>query len=255
MNIDTGNKLNQLLQCHHTGGLLFSSWLNRNGYSDQLMQQYRKSGWFTLLSKGVMFRTGDKLSSFATLASYNTQLDKAFYVGAHSALELSGFNHYVPMGKPVLMIGHPKEEKIADWMRNADFDHTLKFFSTKVFSKPQLTTFKKEGVEILASVPEQAFIECLLLAPNQYAYMDLFYIMEQLTTMRPEVLQEMLENTDNIKVKRLFLYMAQKANHEWFDRIDRSKIELGTGKQKLTENGIYLSEYKITVPKELHDYE
>jgi hypothetical protein len=49
--------------------------------------------------------------------------------------------------------------------------------------------------------------------------------------------------------------MAQKANHEWFNSIDRKKIKLGTGKQKLTENGVYLSEYKITVPKELHDYE
>ena len=255
MNIETGNKLNQLLQYCRAGGLLFSSWLKRNGYSDQLMQQYRKSGWFSVLSKGVMCRTGDKPSAFAALASYNAQLDKEFYIGAHSALELSGFNHYVPMGKPVLMIGHPTEDKVADWMINTDFEYTLKFFSTKVFSKPQLTTLKKEGEEILASAPEQAFLECLLLAPSQYAYMDLFYIMEQLTTIRSDVVQELLENTDNLKIKRLFLYMAQKANHEWFNRIDRNKIKLGTGKQKLTENGIYIPEYKITIPKELYEYE
>jgi Protein of unknwon function (DUF2893). len=130
-------------------------------------------------------------------------------------------------------------------MTNTDFEYTLKFFSTTVFKKPRMTTLKKEGDEILASIPEQAFLECLLLAPSLYAYMDLFYIMEQLTTIRPDVVQELLENTDNLKIKRLFLYMAQKAKHEWYNRIDRSKIE----------GGIYISEYRITIPKELHEYE
>jgi len=255
MNIETRTKLNQLLQYWQTGGLFFSSWLIKNGYSDQLMQQYRKSGWFSLLSKGVMYRIGDKLSSFAVLLSYNSQLDKKFYVGAHSALELSGFNHYVPMGKPVLVVGHPKEDKVPNWMIKADFDYEMKFFSTKIFKSPQLTTFNKGDYQVLASVPEQAFLECLLLAPSQYAYMDLFYIMEQLTTFRSEVIQELLENTDNIKIKRLFLYMAQKAGHEWFDRLDRSKIQLGAGKRQLADKGVYLPEYMITIPKELYEYE
>jgi len=59
-----------------------------------------------------MYRIGDKLSYYAALSSYNSQLDKKIYVGAHSALELSGFNHYIPMEKPVLMVGHPKEDKV-----------------------------------------------------------------------------------------------------------------------------------------------
>jgi len=182
-------------------------------------------------------------------------LNKKFYVGAHSALELSGFNHYVPMGKPVLMIGYPIQENIPNWLINTEFENELKFFSTKIFLKPQLTSFSKENCEILTSVPEQAFLECLMLAPNQYAYMDLFYIMEQLTTLRVEVVQQLLENTDNIKVKRLFLYMAEKAGHEWYFRLDKSRIALGTGKYKLANNGIYLPEYMITIPKELYEYE
>jgi len=255
MNIDNGNKLNQLLQYWQSGGLLFSSWLKKNGYSPQLMQQYRKSGWFSMLTKGVMYRTGDKLSSFSVISSFNTQMNKTFFVGAHSALELSGFNHYVPMGKPVLMIGYPIQDDVPNWMTNTDFEYELKFFSTKTFLKPQLTTFNKGDAKILTSVPEQAFLECLMLAPNQYAYIDLFYIMEQLTTLRAEVVQQLLENTENIKIKRLFLYMAQKAGHEWFERLDKSKINLGIGKRQLTEKGVYLPEYMITIPKELYEYE
>ncbi|MEI8087049.1 MAG: type IV toxin-antitoxin system AbiEi family antitoxin domain-containing protein [Paludibacter sp.] len=255
MNIESRTKLNQLLQNWQTGGLIFSSWLIKNGYSDQLMQQYRKSGWLSFLSKGVMYRTGDKLSFYSALSNYNSQLEKGFYVGAHSALELSGFNHFVPMGKPVLMIGHPKEDKVPYWMVNTVFEYELKFFSTKIFLKPQLTNLDKGDVKIFASVPEQAFLECLLLAPQQYAYMDLFYIMEQLTTLRAEVVQQLLENTENIKIKRLFLFMSQKAGHDWFGRLDRSKINLGIGKRQLTDKGVYIPEFMITIPKELYEYE
>ena len=255
MSIENSNKINRLLQDYYPGKLYFSVNLKQHGYSDQLLKQYRNSGWLTALSKGVMYRTGDKLLSFPALASYNQQMEKSFHVAAHSALELKGFNHYVPMGKPVLMIGHPKQQTIPDWMKENNFDMTLKFFSTETFSKPQLSTSKLDGLNLLVSTPEQAFFECLLLSPKQYAFMDLFYVMEQLTTLRPEILQDLLENTDNLKVKRLFLYMAEKAGHYWFDLLDANKIDIGTAKHQLTKNGVYIPKYKITVPKELYDYE
>ena len=255
MSIEKVNKLNHLLMNGNPGGLYFSAWLKENGYSDQLIKRYRDSGWLTALTKGVMFRTGDKLSSFSVLDSYNEQMKKSFHIAAHSALELSGFNHYVPMGKPLLMIGHPKQESIPDWMLDEGFDRTMKFFSTETFSKPQLASFNSDYSNLLASVPEQAFFECLLLAPKQYSYMDLYYIMEQLTTLRPSVLQLLLKTTDNLKVKRMFLYMAEKAGHYWFDSLNLDKLNLGTGKHKLVESGVYVSKYKITIPKDLYDYE
>jgi hypothetical protein len=202
-----------------------------------------------------MYRKGDRFLSYPALACYNQQMGKSFHMAAHSALELSGFNHYVPMGKPVLMIGHPKRQIVPEWMKKNNFDRIMKFFSTETFIKPQLSTFKVEDMELWVSSPEQAFLECLLLSPKQYAFMDLFYIMEQLTTLRPDVLQDLLENTDNFKVKRLFLYMADKAGHHWINLLDTSKIDIGTAKHQLAKNGIYVPKYKITVPKELYDYE
>jgi hypothetical protein len=255
MNIENTNKINRLLQDYYPGKLYFSGNLKQNGYSDQLLKQYRNSGWLSALSKGVMYRTGDQLLSYSALACYNQQMEKSFHVAAHSALELNGFNHYVPMGKPVLMVGHPKVQTIPDWMRNNDFDRIMKFFSTETFINSQLSTFRVRGIELLVSSPERAFLECLLLSPKQYALMDLFYIMEQLTTLRPEILQDLLENTDSLKVKRLFLYMAEKAGHYWFNMLDMDKVDTSTSKHQLVKNGIYVPKYKITVPKELYDYE
>ena len=255
MAVDKESKLNRLLQKRNAGGLYFSAWLKDNGYSDQLLKSYRDSGWLNALSKGVMYRIGDTLRSLAVLESYNSQLGKNYHIAAHSALELAGFSHYVPMGKPVLMIGHPKQEPVPNWMKSVDLDYSLKFFSTETFSKPRLTLFNTYYPHLSASVPEQAFLECLLLAPKQYSYMDLYYIMEQLTTLRPEVIQNLLENADNLKAKRMFLYMAERAGHYWFNSLNVDKIELGSAKHQLVEGGVYIPKYKITVPKELHNYE
>ena len=164
------------------------------------------------------------------------------------------FQHYVPMGKPLLMVAHGKQ-RIPEWIRTDVFDRVIKTFSTDTFPEPQVTTIVKDGVDLPVSTPEQAFLECLLLAPQQYSYMDLYYIMEQLTTLRPDMVQRLLETTKSLKVKRMFLYMAEKAGHYWYDTLDTSKMELGTSKLQLATTGAYISKYKITVPKELNEYE
>jgi hypothetical protein len=255
MSIDERNKLNHLLQKNNPGGLYFSAWLKENGYSDQLLKSYRDSGWLKALSRGVMYRTGDKLRTFAVLESWNGQLGKHYHIAAHSALELSGFNHYVPMGKPKLIICHPKEEAVPYWMKNGDFDFSLIFFSTEAFSSPKIESIRADYPDMLVSLPEQAFLECLLLAPKQYSYMDLYYVMEHLATLRPSLVQELLENTNSLKIKRMFLYMAEKASHQWFKYLNPEKIELGSAKHQLVKNGIYVPKYKITVPRELYEYE
>ena len=76
MSLEYQSKLNQLLVLGKKNGLFFSDWLRKNGYSDQLIRKYRQSGWLATLDKGVMYRTGDSLSSFAALSCYNEQLNK-----------------------------------------------------------------------------------------------------------------------------------------------------------------------------------
>ena len=254
MSLESRSKLNQLLVSGKKNGLFFSDWLRKNGYSDQLIRKYRQSGWLATLDKGVMYRTGDPLSAFAALSCYNEQLNKEVRVAAHSALELFGFNHYVPMGKPLLMVAY-HNSKTPKWMSSENFDKTIKAFSTKMVDVPQTSIVQANGVDVLVSSPEQAFMECLLLAPEQYNYMDLYYIMEQLTSLRADVVQTLLENIKNQRVKRVFLYMAEKAGHYWFDMLNIDKISLGTSKLQLVENGVYVNKYRITIPKELNEYE
>jgi len=233
---------------------MFSEWLKKEGYSRQLLNKYKGSGWLESLCRGVMVLKGTDRKALVALACYNEQVGKHFRLAALSALEQIGINHYVPMGKRNLMVAYSNVTP-PSWFKSNLFDSTFTLFSTDAFSYLATVNLDIEGYRLLASAPELAFLECLLLAPHRYSLMDLYYVMEQLTSLRPDVVQHLLEGTTNNKVKRLFLYMAEKANHYWYDMLDASNIELGTGKMQLVKGGVYLPKYKITIPKELYDYE
>lgn len=206
------------------------------------------------MARGIVYRAGEELFAFGALSSYNQQLGKHLRIAAHSALELWGVNHYVPMGKPLLMVTCNKEA-VPQWTRLNVFDREFKPFGTDIFASPQTTTIHFRDWQLLVSTPEQAFMECLLLAPLHYNYLDLYYIMEQLTTLRPEMVQSLLHTTKNYRVKRLFLYMAEKAGHYWLDEVDVLSVDLGTHKLQLVKAGVYVSKYKLTIPRELYEYE
>ena len=81
--------------------------------------------------------------------------------------------------------------------------------------------------------------------------MECYQVMEGLTTLRPKLLQQLLEQCGSIKVKRLFLYMAHKAGHAWAQRLDREKIDIGSGARAITKGGVYVASFGLTLPEEL----
>ncbi|MFR9546377.1 MAG: type IV toxin-antitoxin system AbiEi family antitoxin domain-containing protein [Rikenellaceae bacterium] len=256
MGLAPKSKLNRLLLEVEQGKLVFSSWLKKRGYSDQLLKQYRLSGWLTSLAGGVMCRAGAKLTAIAAISSYDEQMEKSLRIAAHSALELFGFRYYQVNGcKPTMVICHHYNEILPQWLIETDFDYELKFFRTRIFPQEHTYTYHVGSIDILTSTPEQAFLECLILAPQYYKLTDLYQIMKQLSTLKAEILQPLLESVQSNKVKRLFLYMAQKVHHTWYEQIDPSKIEIGTGKYQIANHGIYIPEYKMTIPKELYNTE
>ena len=55
----------------------------------------------------------------------------------------------------------------------------------------------------------------------------------------------------SVKVKRFFLFLADKAGHSWLNHLDVDKIDLGKGKQSIVKGGVYIPQYQIAVNKEL----
>jgi hypothetical protein len=94
-------------------------------------------------------------------------------------------------------------------------------------------------------------MECLHLAPQNTDLVEIFQIFEGLVNLKPGLVTELLSNCNSIKVKRLFLYMAEKANHQWFQFIKTDKVDLGNGRRMITAKGVYNARYLISIPKEL----
>jgi hypothetical protein len=53
---------------------------------------------------------------------------------------------------------------------------------------------------------------------------------------------------NSIKVKRLFLYLAEGHGHPWFERLDLNALDLGKGNRSIVVGGRLDPKYQITVP-------
>ena len=143
--------------------------------------------------------------------------------------------------------------KLPKWFKNnKDWkDHQLICSS---FLPPQLGTMDYDlgNFKIKISTPARAMMECLEIAPKKFDLTEAYLIMEGLTSLKPSDVQKLLEACTSVKVKRLFLYFSEAANHSWFKYLDIDKINLGSGKRSIVKDGIYNEKYSITVPKRIN---
>ena len=248
------NKIGNLLLGQPNWEIFFSEWLRKNGYSSQLLQKYVQNGWMKSLCRGVFYLANKQvINTYNAINSYYAQVGNDMHIAAHAALEIYGYMHYVPMGKPKMMVSvHGKY--IPTWLQQDLFDREVVPFRSEALPIEH-HTFEYQGQVLPISTPERAFIECLLLAPKHYDYIDLYMLMEQLTGLRGNIVQQLLEQLTSYRAKRMFIYMAEKANHNWWADVDISKIDLGTSKIYYTPIGKYIGKYKITIPLDLYNYE
>jgi hypothetical protein len=101
------------------------------------------------------------------------------------------------------------------------------------------------------SAPERAILELLDEVPQKETFHQADMLMEGLRTLSPKRLQKLLVECRSVKVKRLFLWFAERHNHAWLKQINREGIDLGTGKRMLQRGGKLDPKYAITVPENL----
>ncbi|MBR4793885.1 MAG: type IV toxin-antitoxin system AbiEi family antitoxin [Bacteroidaceae bacterium] len=251
-------KIQQIMELVPRDSVLFGPWLSSYGLDARSQYAYMKSGWLARITKGAYMMQGATPSLMAIISSYNTQLGKHCIVGAFTALQLRGYAHYLPMGKPQAYLFTDRKNKLPSWIVNGDWDMSVKYMTTSFLGEGLLgvesMTFEQH--DLLVSSPERAILECLNL-PNSSSssLLDIYYVMEGLTTLRPKLVQALLESCTSRKVKRIFLYMAEKANHPWYKALDLDRVSLGTSRLMVTPTGKYISKYNMTIPKELAEYE
>lgn len=255
MSTERPTKINQLLNAQPLGIVLQSSWLSLNGYSPDLQKRYRKGKWLSSIGKGAMIRAEDKVGYEGAIYTLQKQSGLTVHPGGKTALALLGQAHYLEMSvKKVTVFGN-QGEKLPTWFQQHDWGVMVDYYPSSFLPTDiGMVELEMKSFSIKVSGAARAMIECLYLVPENQPLIECYELMEGLNNIRPLQVQELLEKCQSIKVKRLFLYLAEKAEHGWLQFLDLGKIYMGHGKRSIVSNGVYVSKYKITVPKELEEY-
>lgn len=250
MSAQNGSKLNQLILSWPKGAVYTSEWLVQQGYHRGLINKYKKGHWLSSIARGAYILFGDHVDWTGGLFALQHQLKLHIHVGGKTALQLKGLAHFLTAEiKKVFLFG-TAGQKLPAWFKaynwNVEFDYTM----TGLFDKNLgLSDWDYGNFKIRVSTPERAIMEALYLVPQKQTFDECSLLMEHLMTLRPNLIRELLENSNSIKMKRLFLYLAEKNSHPWFDRLDLSRVEIGKGKRVIVPGGVLDPKYKITVPK------
>lgn len=244
-------KINRLLKNWPKGTLAVLCWLKKQGVSRQLAEVYCQSNWLSRLDNGVYKQSMDSIDWTGAVYTLQKQLSFEIHVGAKTALELSGMGHYLPLGgggSRTLFIS--EKQKVPRWFKRHFGKDINLFFPKPLFSTWDVGLKEKDlgNYSILISSPERSIIECLYLVPNKLSLEHVAELMEKLRNLRPSLIQLLLESCRSVKVKRLFLYLAEMQQQPWFVRINTSHINLGKGKRVVGQGGKYISKYMISVP-------
>jgi len=248
------SKINQLLKQWPKSTVATGSWLQKHGVYRQLARRYAASGWIQSLDHGAFMRAGDTVDWFGGVHALQTQLGLSAYAGGSTALSLKGLGHYVAMGdNAVVTLFSERRERLPVWFTRRAWGVRIEYHNRRLFelSEPVGFTDVKHGeFSIRVSAPERAILEVLHLATANDAIVHAVELMSGLNTLRPQLLQVLLEGCRSIKVKRLFLWAAESAGHEWRNRLMTKRLELGKGKRSLYRGGRFDAKYRITVPKQ-----
>lgn len=252
MSTNNQTKINRLLQSQPPGVVYLSSWLEANGYSRDLQRRYIKSGWLKPFGRGALIRPGQEVKWVGAVYAIQNQTRKNIHVGGRSALNLLGLSHYLELKQKKIDIFTYRGVNLPSWFIESKVGFNFNLIRTDFLpSNTGLVEYEESGITILISSPIRALMECLYMAPSNFDLIEAYQIMEGLTAVHPDDVQIILSGCKSIKVVRLFLYLAEKSDHQWIKHLDMKKINTGKGKRSIVRKGVLIPKYDIIVPIEL----
>ncbi len=254
MSIQNDTKLQRVLASWTPKTVGTSSWLRSLAISPQLVKRYVKSGWIEPIGQGAFKRPNETLEWQGALSTLQTQMALPIHLGGPSAITFQGLAHYARMGTEPIFLFTPLKIRLPKWFHEYDWKQPIVHTKTAFLPSYLGTNIYPYGdLKICISTVERAILECFYLSPKQFDLLECYQIMESLQGLRPKVMQNLLESCASIKVKRLFLFMADKARLPVMKHLKLDNINLGKGDRSVVDNGQYNGKYGLILPKELFD--
>ena len=278
MDAQRSSRLNRLLLSLPEGFLADSAWLQAQGLTRSSIRDYVDRGWLERIAPRVYRRptqlTKASLRWDVVVLSLQQVMHKLLHVGGRTAVELAGYAHYVEAGETpkVYLYGLGFPSWLAKLRISAQFEarslglfansntgvdarrYDLRSGAASGSSKDAESTSPWEW-SLTMSAPERAILEMMDELPHQESFHQVDVVMEGLANLRPQLLEKLLRECKSVKVKRLFLWYADRHGHAWFKHLDQSSIDLGKGKRQLVSQGHFDARYQITLPMELFNAE
>jgi hypothetical protein len=264
-------KLNHLLAQLGDTRLVSSRWLRMHGYSNSLLARYVGSGWLVSPARGVYMRRGGRLQWDGVVRSLQVGEGMPLHVGGRFALALQGHEHYLRLGDAgTITLYGPQQPP--GWLGKLSLEQRFEFLGKGPLDLPavSLTTDVSEkalseaglawhatapGADALVcSTPERAMLELCDSVSDAARIYEADALMQAMTTLRPQRVGLMLRHCRSIKVKRLFLALADRHRHAWLAHVSLDDVDLGRGKRALVPGGRLNPTYQITLPGDLDEH-
>ena len=247
MSTPDGTNIKQLLKKHPRDTVLTARQLLAYGVSKALQRVYIRSGWLKRIGPGAYILLEDTVSLDGAIHALQTGLGLSIHLGGYSALgERYGKTHNLPVARASELFAF-RGEKLPAWFRSNYAANCVVFYSSFLPAEAGLADFNSGGFTVKISSLERAILEMLYLSPERHTLRETYQIMELLTSVKPALIQSLLEQCSSVKVKRLFLYMSDRAGHAWINRLDLSKIALGSGVREIEKGGKVDKKYNIVI--------
>ena len=253
----SAGKLNLLERTLPEGMLVDAAWMEAHGYSSSLRSQYVTAGWLEKPTRGTFKRPQGKLTWESVVASLQHLMNYDVHVGGRTSLELHGFGHYFQFAGPKRVELYT-DAPLPGWLGKLPFEQTFRAHRVRTLFRPMVMNVRTtEPLEadvpypLIVATRERAWIEMLAAVPRQESFHHADKIGESLHTLGPRRMQTLLEACKSVKAKRLTLWFADRHGHPWLARIERDRIDTGSGKRMLVRGGRLDPTYLITVPKDL----
>jgi hypothetical protein len=245
------HKVNKILLEWRPGDIHGLGWLRDRGIDQRLAYSYFQSGILRKIGPGVFARAGDEVNPYGAIRFLQEELNLKLHVSGKTALELHGHSHFISGAEKIsLYLVSYESRRYPKWLGKLDAGFRLDFRKSNLFAREDfLKKHYEENFELCISSRELAILELIEMLDHSSSIKTTENYMQSLLTLRADVLQRALEECRSVKVKRVFLYIAEKIELPVFRMLKLDTISLGSGKRVVVKGGVLDKRYEITVDR------
>ncbi|MDR3229545.1 MAG: type IV toxin-antitoxin system AbiEi family antitoxin [Puniceicoccales bacterium] len=194
--------------------------LREHGVSPTLASKYVRAGWLKRLGRGFFALRENELKVSQTLALLAQRANGEIHIGGRTALAWHGIQHNVPTRERYVIWGR-RANALPLWFtqRFPTYFCERRLFDDGLPSAFAISVLPETPDGAPVSEPERALLEMLDEVGKTQGVEEARNIFENLYSLRPKILTELLAHCTRIKVVRLCVNWAQEFNFAWASKI------------------------------------